>query len=206
MHNRLSAAAVPGGWSQMILEVKMWRVLGWCGYTWSALVRPVGCKAKLSEMPLETAYGREINIQFTGNSSGGHSCGQHANCTLPQTCNILALCCVIKLRILECPFIGASLRHTCAIIMLSNQHLVMLYLWLRWMDYLGKGEVPTNTDLEDLWTIFERNRPFVFIWKSLRSLSSAHAKWGQKQKCYVIQNRCPALQYFAVMVYDYNEL
>ncbi len=28
------------------------------------------------------------------------------------------------------------------------------------MDYLGKGEVLTNTDL---WTIFERNRPFVYI-------------------------------------------
>ncbi len=29
------------GWSQMILEVKMLdvEVLGWCGYTWSAVVR-----------------------------------------------------------------------------------------------------------------------------------------------------------------------
>ncbi len=76
----------PGGWSQTILEVKMLdvEVLGWCGYMWSAVVRPVGCTAKFSETPLETAYGREMNIQFTGNSSGGHSCSQHANCTLPQ--------------------------------------------------------------------------------------------------------------------------
>ena len=69
----------------MILKVNMLdvEVLHWCGYTWSAVVTPVGL-ANLSEMPLETAYGREMNIQFTGNSSGGHSCSQHANCTLPQ--------------------------------------------------------------------------------------------------------------------------
>ncbi len=86
----------PGGWSQMILEVKMLdvEVLGWCGYTWSAVMRPVGCTAKFSETPLETAYGREINIQFTGNSSGGHSCSQHANCTLPQNLQHLWHCAV----------------------------------------------------------------------------------------------------------------
>ncbi len=53
-----------GGWSQTILEVKMLdvEVLGWCGYTWSAVVRLVECTAKFPETPLETAYGREINI------------------------------------------------------------------------------------------------------------------------------------------------
>ncbi len=69
-------------------------VLGWCGYTWSAVVRPVRCTAKFSETPLETAYGREINIQFTGNSSGGHSCSLHANCTLPQNLRHLWHCAV----------------------------------------------------------------------------------------------------------------
>ncbi len=51
-----------------MLDVK---VLGWCGCTWSAVVKPVGCTAKFSETPLETVYGGEMNIQFTGNSSGG---------------------------------------------------------------------------------------------------------------------------------------
>ncbi len=35
-------------------------------------------------------------------------------------------------KLLEWPFIVASLRHTCAIIMLSNQHLDMPHLWGGW--------------------------------------------------------------------------
>ncbi len=39
----------------------------------------------------------------------------------------------VKLHIIEWPFIVASLRHTCAIIMLSNQHLDMPDLWGGWI-------------------------------------------------------------------------
>ncbi len=123
----------PGGWSKMILEVKMLdvEVLDWCGYTWSVVVRPVGCTAKFSETPLEMAYGRDMNLQFTGNNSGGHSCMQSA-CQLhvpSKLATSVALCCVIKLHIFEWPFIV----DTCAIIMLSNQHFDMPHLWGGWI-------------------------------------------------------------------------
>ncbi len=107
-------SSCPGGWSQMILEVKMLdvEVLGWCGYMGSAVVRPVGCTAKFSETPLETAYGRERNIQFTGQ--------QLWWTFLQSACQLHA----------PSKF---SLRHTCAIIMLSNQHLDMPHLWGGWI-------------------------------------------------------------------------
>ncbi len=111
-------SSCPGGWSQTILEVKMLdvEVLGWCGYTWSAVVRPVGCTAIFSETPLEMAYGREMSIQFTGNSSGGHSCSQHANCTLPQ--NLRHLCCVKTAHFRVVFYCGQPKAH------LSNNHAV----------------------------------------------------------------------------------
>ncbi len=58
------------------------------------------------------------------------ACQLHAPSKLATS---VALCCVIKLHILEWPFIVASLRHTCAIIMLSNQYLDMPHLWSEWI-------------------------------------------------------------------------
>jgi hypothetical protein len=69
-------------------------------YRWSAVVRPVGLTAKFSKAMLEVAHDREINITLSGNSSGGQSCSQHANFTLPQLETPVALCCVTKWHIL----------------------------------------------------------------------------------------------------------
>ena len=87
-----------------------------------------------------------------------------------------------KLHVSEWPFIVASLRHTCALIMLSNQHLDMPHLW-GGMDYLGKGEVLTITDLGRFVNNIWEKCLFCVYRKCFRSLSSSHEKWEQKQKC-----------------------
>jgi hypothetical protein len=85
-------------------------VLGWRGYKWFAVVRPVGRTAKFSKMTLGVAYGREINITLSGNSSGVHSCSDDANYTLPKKCD--------KAAHFRGPFIVPSTRCTCVMIML----------------------------------------------------------------------------------------
>ncbi len=47
------------------------------------------------------------------------------------------------------------------------------------MDYLGKGEVLTNTDLDRFVNNIWEKQAFCLHRKSLRSLSSAHEKWGK---------------------------
>ena len=61
-------------------------------YTRSVVVKQVGRTAKFSN--LEVAHGREMYIQFSGNSSGGHSCTQHANCMPSQNLRHLWHCVV----------------------------------------------------------------------------------------------------------------
>jgi hypothetical protein len=125
-----SFISCPGGWSQTTLQVKKpdLEVMGWRGYTWSAVVRPVARTAKFSKTTLEEANGREINTKLSGNSSGGPSCNQYCNCTLPQLEMSVALCCVTKLHILEWPFIVPSISCTCVMIMLFNELLDMPHM------------------------------------------------------------------------------
>jgi hypothetical protein len=79
------------------------------------VVRPVGPTAKLSKTTLDAAYGRDMNIKFSGNSSGGHSCSQHVNCTLPQLETSVALSC--DNCTVEWPFIVPQHKlHLCQLI------------------------------------------------------------------------------------------
>ena len=84
------------------------------GLAWLHVV--CSCEAGVAKFSIttEAANGREINVNFSGNISGRHSCRQHANCTLPKNVRRVALCCVIKLHILQWPFIVANTRCTCA--------------------------------------------------------------------------------------------
>ncbi len=100
------------------------------------------------------------------------ACQLHAPSKLATS---VALCCVIKLHILEWPFIVSSLRHTCAIIMLSNQHLDMPHLWGGWIISF------TNTDLHrfvnNIWEKYIEN---VFdLWVQLMKQKCCVYNFGQ---------------------------
>ncbi len=115
----------PGGWSQTILQVKKpdVEVLGWSGFTCSVVVRPVGCSAKFSETTLETAYGSEINIQFT----------PAALVDIPAVSMPTAR--PLKTRD-TCGFVlcnKSSPKYTCVLIIPFNQHLDMPHLSGGWI-------------------------------------------------------------------------
>ncbi len=68
-----------------------------------------------------------LNAEIPWRNLEAHCCAIHPPPPPPSPPNTL------KLHILEWSFIVASLRHTCAIIMLSNQHLDMPHLWGGWI-------------------------------------------------------------------------
>lgn len=68
------------------------------------------------------AHVSEMNIQFTGSSSDGHSCSQLSNCTLPQ-----------NLYDKTAHFRVTSPMNTCATILLFSQILDMPHLANRWI-------------------------------------------------------------------------
>ena len=92
-------------------------VLGWRGYTWSAVVSLVGRTVKFAKMTLEAAYGREMNIKFSGNSSSGPSYSQHAKDPLELETSV-ALCCLTKLH-------SVAFYCTEYKVHLCNDHLLM---------------------------------------------------------------------------------
>ncbi len=80
------------------------------------LLRPSGCTA--NSLKLIWLMVEKVNIQFKGNSSGGHSGSQIIAASL-KTRYIRGIVLCDKTAHLEWPFIVASLRHTC-----GNNHAV----------------------------------------------------------------------------------
>ncbi len=106
----------------------MWR--SWAGEvtSWSAVVR-LGC---MYCQILWNAFGDWLMVEKWTFNSRATALVDIPAVNMPIATSV-TLCCVIKLHILEWPFIVASLRHTCAIITLSNQHLDTPHLWGGWI-------------------------------------------------------------------------
>jgi hypothetical protein len=97
-----------------------------------------------------------MNIQLSGNSSGGQSCSQHANCMIPQNLRLLWHCVVWQNGTLWA-FIVPS---TSALIMLFNQLLTTIHL-SGGRIVLPKEKCSLTWMKTNLCPTFERNKLFV---------------------------------------------
>ncbi len=107
-------------------------------HVWNALVRHIRQHVPVQYPAISNTHWRVVDQYFTGHHQQPDQLyGKEMCCTVwvtldtdwfldppPNT---------EKLHILEWPLIVASLRHTCAIIMLSNQHLDRPHLWGGWI-------------------------------------------------------------------------
>ncbi len=110
-----------------------WRWRCWMWRSWAGVVtRSLRLWGRLDVLPnsLKSLWRRLIVEKWTFNSRATALVYIPAvSMPIARSLKSVALCCVIKLHILEWHFIVASLRHTCAIIMLFNQYLDMPHLW-----------------------------------------------------------------------------
>lgn len=115
-----------GGCSQTIMQVKKpdVEVLDWCGHTWSAVARLIGCTVKWSGTTLTaagTVHAQQLQWTFLQPACRPHIPSKHATSE--------ALSCVKILHIVEWPFI----RCTCLKIMLFNEYIDMPHLLGGWI-------------------------------------------------------------------------
>ncbi len=118
--------------------IRSWRWRYWMWRSWAGVVtRGLPLWGRLDVLPnsLKRLW-RRLMVENEHSVHGQQlwwtflqsACQLHAPSKLKTS---VALCCVIKLHILEWPFIVARL--TCAIIVVSNQHPDKPYLWGGWV-------------------------------------------------------------------------
>jgi hypothetical protein len=136
---------------------RIWR--SWAGLVTLGLL----LWGRLDVLPnsLKRRYGREMNILLSGNSSGGHSCSQHANYMLPQTWDN---CGIVLFDKTEWLIIVPSTRCNCVMIRLFNHLLDMPHLSGGWI-ILAKEKCSLTGMYANWCTKFERNKLFVCMEK-----------------------------------------
>ncbi len=128
-------SSCPGVCLRRSLRWRCWMWRSWAG----VVTRGLRLWSRLDVLPnsLQCLWRRLMVEKLTFNSRATAlvdipAVSMTIGCSL-KTCDIFGIVLCDKLHLLEWSFIVASLRHTCAIIMLSNQHLDMPHLWGGWI-------------------------------------------------------------------------